>query len=79
MVEDVKPTIRAFLAQSFPGRPPEDHEDIFSLGFVNSLFAMKLVLFLEREFKIQIGQEDLDLDHFRSVNAMQGFVARKRR
>lgn len=75
---DVKPTIHRFLARFFPGYELKDQDDIFSLGFVNSLFAMKLVLFLESEFEIQVTQQDLNIAHFRSVEAMERLVAAKR-
>ncbi len=75
---DVKLTIHQFLARFFPGYQLTDEDDIFSLGFVNSLFAMKLVLFLESQFKIQVAQQDLNIAHFRSVQAMERFVAAKR-
>jgi len=78
MSTDIKPTIHGFLARFFPGYQLKDDDDIFSLGFVNSLFALKLVMFLESEFKIQVAQEDLDIAHFRSVSAMDHFVERKR-
>ncbi|MFI0908658.1 acyl carrier protein [Streptomyces sioyaensis] len=55
---------------------PED--DIFALGLVNSLFAMELVLFVERTFDVQVRDEDLELDNFRSARAMGRLVARKR-
>jgi acyl carrier protein len=70
-------TIRAYLARSFKGYDLEEDEDIFSLGFVNSLFAMQLVLFLEQTFGISIDNEDLDLDNFRSIRALASLVERK--
>jgi len=53
-------------------------EDIFSLGFVNSLLAMQLVAFVEKEFGVAVGDEDLDLDNFRTINSIAALVARKR-
>jgi len=70
-------TLVTFLTRYFPGHALEDDEDIFALGFVNSLFAMKLVGFIESAFEIQIEQADLDIDNFRTVNAMVAFVAGK--
>jgi acyl carrier protein len=51
---------------------------MFASGLVNSLFAMTLVAYLESEFAITIESEDLDRDNFRTVDAISGFVARKR-
>jgi len=55
-----------------------DHDvDLFATGMVNSLFAMQLVLFVEKEFALSVDNEDLDLDNFKSINAITGFVCKK--
>ena len=54
-----------------------DVQDIFSLGFVNSLFAMQLVLFVEKEFHLDVSNEDLDIDIFRTVNAIATLIEQK--
>lgn len=69
-------TLRAFLEPRFPGVTLGDDQDIFSLGFVNSLFAMELVLFIERSIGGQIPNEELVLDHFRSIDAMTTLTGR---
>lgn len=55
----------------------DDAEDIFASGRVQSMFALELVTFLESTFSIHVENEDLDLDNFRSVDALTGFVGRK--
>ncbi len=55
-----------------------DGDDIFADGLVNSLFALQLVTFLEDSFKITVENDDLDLQNFRSVDAIADFVGRKR-
>lgn len=70
--------IREFLSRTIRGREIADDDDIFALGLVNSLYAMQLVTFLESHFAIQIENEDLELEHFRSVEAMAAFVQRKK-
>jgi len=55
----------------------KDDEDIFALGFINSLAALQLVQFLEKEFGITVEDEDLDLDNFRTLNSMDDLLERK--
>lgn len=74
---DIKAEIRQFLSKFFANYDLRDDEDIFSLGFVNSLFAMQLVLFVEQTFHITVENEDLDLANFRTINALNDFVQRK--
>lgn len=69
--------IHRFLSRYFRGHALKDDEDIFALGFVNSLFAMKLVNFIESELGTRVEQADLDIDNFRTVNAIMTFVQRR--
>jgi len=75
--QENKEKVAQYLARFFPGHALAEDEDIFSLGFVNSMFAMQLVTFVEHEFGITIENEDLELDNFRTINAIAGLVGRK--
>ena len=70
--------IKEFLARYFRNHELKEDEDIFALGFVNSLMAMQLVAFVEKEFQITVDDEDLELDNFRSVRAIKELIARKK-
>lgn len=76
-MSDNKTKIKEFLARFFRNHELKDDEDIFALGFVNSLLAIQLVNFVEKEFGVSVGDEDLDLDNFRSVNNINALVERK--
>ena len=65
-----KAKIRTFLEQFIQDADFADEDDIFALGLVNSLMAMQLVLFLEKEFAVKFGNQDLELKNFRSIAAM---------
>jgi acyl carrier protein len=69
--------IKEFLSRFFKNHDLQPDEDIFALGFVNSLLAMQLVAFVEKDFGIRVEDEDLDLDNFRSINAIAQLVHRK--
>ncbi|WP_437621813.1 acyl carrier protein [Sorangium sp. So ce1151] len=75
--QDNKSKIGSYLARYFPGHELREEEDIFALGFVNSMFAMQLVNYVEHEFGVVVENEDLELDNFRSIRALDAFVARK--
>jgi acyl carrier protein len=76
--QDIKTRTKNFLFRFVRKRNIEDSDDFFALGMVNSLFAMQLVLFVEKEFGIKVQSEDLDLKNFRTVEAISGFVEKKR-
>ncbi len=72
-----KAKIKAFLSRFFKNHELGDEDDIFAMGFVNSLLALQLVNFLQKEFEIVIDDEDLELDNFRSINNMNALIERK--
>ncbi len=74
MSTEIKTTIKQFLSKYFKNYDLQPDEDIFALGFVNSLFAMQLVLFVEKEFQLAVENEDLKLDNFRTINALASFI-----
>ncbi len=76
-METNKSKIRQFLSRFIPNHEIQDDEDMFASGFVNSLFAMQLVMFVEQEFGITVEDSDLDLDNFRSINAIAHLIERK--
>jgi len=76
-MDDTRLKIKEFLGRYFKSHDLQPGEDIFALGFVNSLLAMQLVAFVEKEFGIAVEDADLDLDNFRSIDAIATLVARK--
>lgn len=74
---DLRPKIRTFLAAHLRDRAFSDQDDIFAAGYVNSLFAMQLVLFVEKEFGVCVNDEDLEVENFKSVAAIASLVERK--
>lgn len=54
-----------------------DSDNIFKLGFVNSLFAMKLLGYIENTFEIVVENEEISLDNFNSVDNINNFLEKK--
>ncbi|HEU5077330.1 MAG TPA: phosphopantetheine-binding protein [Polyangiaceae bacterium] len=76
-MQEYKKTVRDFIAQVANGRSLTDTDDIFTLGIVNSMFALQLVQFVEREFDVVVDNDDLDVDNFRTIDRIADFVQRK--
>jgi acyl carrier protein len=75
--EEIKDKVRAFVARFFRGHELQDGEDMFATGYVNSMFAMQLVQFVEGDFGVAVESDDLELDNFRSIDAITALVQRK--
>lgn len=73
----IEERVRGFVASAMRGRPPLPDDAIFGSGGLNSLFAMQLILFLEKTFGIHVGDGDLEWRNFETVRAIAAFVGRK--
>jgi methoxymalonate biosynthesis acyl carrier protein len=69
--------IRNYLLENINIPDLKDGYDIFDAGIVNSLFAIQLMTFLEKAFKIKVKMDDLDMNNFKSVDAVSAFVESK--
>lgn len=76
---EIKTKLCQFLARFFQSYDLQDNEDIFALGFVNSLLVVQLVTFIEDEFEMTIDNEDLEMDNFRTINALTNLIKRKKK
>jgi methoxymalonate biosynthesis acyl carrier protein len=76
-IDDIKGSIRTFVSRFFRGHDLADGEDMFASGYVNSMFAMQLVQFVETEFGMTVENDDMELDNFRSIDALAAMVQRK--
>ena len=70
--------ISDFFVASRGVEPPDVDLDIFEMGYVDSLFALQLVTFVEQRFQFEVTADDLDLDNFRTVSRLADFVRAKR-
>lgn len=79
--DDVKERVKAFILCEF--LPGEDADDLqydtalFSQGILDSLASLKLVAFLESEFKITIEPHEVDHEHLDTVDTIADLVASK--
>ena len=56
-----------------------DSDDLFAAGVLNSISSVQLALFLETEYGIKMRPGEITYDRFRSVAAIEKFVAEKRK
>ena len=76
----MKEQIKNYLKQKIAKDMELDYDvDIFEKGLVNSMFALQLVMYLEKEFKIKIENSDLNLSNFNTVNNIGTFVESKQK
>ena len=72
----IKESIKGFISKTI-NINIDDDEDLFDSGIVNSLFSIQLVTFVEKNFNLIVTVDDLDIENFKSVNAVYNFVQNK--
>ena len=72
-----KARIREFFGRFFPVTALGDSDDIFAGGYVNSLFAMQLIVWLEKDFDITVEDSDLKISNFNSVDSIAALIESK--
>ncbi|MFJ8751989.1 acyl carrier protein [Streptomyces sp. NPDC102441] len=77
MSPDTKPAILEFLTGRYPGTEFTYDQDIFKIGFVSSLLATELVVFIEKTFSVSIPGRELRIENFRTINAMDALIRRQ--
>jgi methoxymalonate biosynthesis acyl carrier protein len=79
---ELKEKIRKFIESNLVVFEDEanfsDSDNIFEMGFVNSLFAMKLVNYIEQEFGITVDNDDLEISNFSSVDRIIKYIEEKK-
>lgn len=81
MEKNVKEILRGYIMEHFEidaGDPDfSDDVHLFDYGFVDSLGATEIVLFLEDTFRIKITQADITLYPMNTINEIAGVVENK--
>ncbi|MEU8517042.1 acyl carrier protein [Kitasatospora sp. NPDC048722] len=74
--------IKKFLIEEFlPDITPEqlaDDHDLLTDGVIDSLGVLKLIAWVEDHFALPVDDTDLDPNNFRSVQAIDAFIAQRR-
>jgi acyl carrier protein len=72
--EPVVARVNRLLREDLLVTPPSPDADLLTTGLIDSVALVELCVALERVFQVRVGLEDLDPEHFRSVNRIASFV-----
>ena len=77
----VKPNIRQFVMENLAlGKVSgiiEDEASLIDNGVIDSLGIFQLVSFLEQSYGIRVRDEEIVLENFRSIDAIEAFLLAK--
>ncbi len=77
-MDKTKETIIAFLEQATKCKNLDGDMDLMKSGLVNSLFALQIVMFVEKTFNIKLSRKDINAENFSTVNSIVSLVKRLR-
>lgn len=69
-----KKLVSDYLCKISGKKDLEESVNIFETGLVNSLAAIQLISFIEKNFKIKVGIDDLDKSNFSSIRSVCSFL-----
>ena len=81
MADELKRTVKDFIIREFlPGENPDELTDstpLVSGGILDSMSTLKLVSFLEDNYKIQIEAHEADADNLDTLDLISNLVTSK--
>jgi acyl carrier protein len=81
-IDAIGSTIRMYILEQFlPGADPEELTDttpLISGGILDSLATVRLVMFLEEQFQIEVHAHEVNAENLESLERIAGFVRGKR-
>jgi acyl carrier protein len=79
---DIRKDLRAYVTENFlymePDAKLEDADDFLSLGIIDSLGFVELVEEVQARFGLVIDDVEITEENFGSIDAIAGYVERKR-
>jgi acyl carrier protein len=78
-LEELEKFMVAEVAVDLDKKSLDPDEDLLAQRILDSLGVMKLVMFLEKNFGIEVADEDIVPENFQSLNIMAKFVEHKMR
>lgn len=73
-MEIIREKIADYISNSIAATQVSTDENLFESGYVHSLFAIQLIMYIEKEFDIELDEDDLDFDNFSTINDIAEIV-----
>ena len=73
--------IKEFILSEFGGELELESldidEDLIKRGVVDSMGVLQVINFIEQTYGLRIGDEEITVENFRSINAITNLIAQK--
>lgn len=54
-----------------------DDAPLIEGGIIDSMGLIELVLFIEKKFGVEVAEEEMDIDNFRTLNSLTAYIQSK--
>ena len=78
-MDEIKQLIFKFFEEKGKADGLTEDTDLFKGGYVNSLFALEMVMYLETTFKIKIKNKDINEKNFKTIHSIAEVVQKSDR
>jgi|WetSurSiteA1Bulk_404760.scaffolds.fasta_scaffold79805_2 acyl carrier protein len=78
---DIRSALKQYIVTEILHEPDQnklaDDEPLIEGGIIDSMNLIKLVAFIKEKFGIEISEDELDIENFRTVTALTAFISNK--
>ncbi len=71
---DTKERIYQFFVDKKKAEGLTYDTELLKSRYINSLFALQIVMFVEKEFGVKLGRREISTENFHSINAIAALV-----
>lgn len=65
--ETILEKVKGYILRTVDGTEITEDTDLFQTGIIHSLFAVQLVIFIEKAFHLELEEEDLTQENMRTI------------
>lgn len=75
----MKDILLKYINEQFQSDDPiEPQDDLLGEGILDSLGMMKLILFIETEFKLKVPPQDMTIENFMSIDDIAAYISERK-
>jgi acyl carrier protein len=78
ILEDLERVLVNDIASDLGRKSLGAEEDLLSQGIIDSLGLMKLIAFIESNFRVKVGDDEIIPENFQSLDSMVRLIEKKR-
>ncbi len=70
---EIKQRLKEYISRSIKDYTIKDDDNLIELGLVHSLFIIQLIIFIEKQFKVEL-DDSFDIDSITTINSIYDII-----